>query len=119
MHAETLNPSWAGGFGAKPNFVTPLVSHHNARNQNPINIIMMYVSRAMHDTVQSMRPDTDALGSRADEVRLHSASWAATADCAVSLLIHTSAEVLAGQRMSRMKARTTLAWLVLGRQLLQ
>ena len=49
----------------------------------------------------------------------NAANGTAAAYRAIALLLHTFAEVLAGQRMSGVQTRSTLAWCVLGRQLLQ
>lgn len=59
------------------------------------------------------------LASTAEVVRSDAANGTAAAYRAIALLLHTFAEVLAGQRMSGVQTRSTLAWCVLGRQLLQ
>ena len=51
----------------------------------------------------------------ADVVCSDAADRTTTANCAVSVVVHADAEVLAGQRMSRVGARSTLARRVLGR----
>jgi hypothetical protein len=58
----TLNPLWAGGFGAKPNLSAALVFQHDACKQNSIIIMIMYASHAMRGTVQSMRPGINERG---------------------------------------------------------
>ena len=65
---------------------------------------------------------TDAqmdLACVADDARFHTPIWLMAANNAVALLADTLGEVIAGQRMSRMQACSTLAGDRLGRQLLQ
>src|SRR5680860_529324 len=58
------------------------------------------------------------LARGADVVGSRPVAWPATASCAISGLIDPRSEVLAGQRVSRMATRSTLARYLLGGQLL-